>query len=260
LKTRLVPLAPALSPLLAVAASAQGFHEPPLAVDLNPATLRMVMGHSPPDPSGDVTFFTQAKMDAQGNMVPLPAAKMTSLEAHDVKAGETWIWEITNLTHGDHPFHTHGFPLELLEYEFQDDLNPALNFGFVPTQRRMLKDTIRIPPRLGAKGTSRTIARLRVHFDDRGREGEVEAMGEQPTFRPDGSWTSGGWLVHCHILEHAARGMLSFYEIQDASNPFSLLGRFLAGASGNASLTATGDVTPWATSPSRSSERTRARR
>lgn len=166
-------------------------------------TLGMVMGHSAPAPNGDVTFFTQAKM-VMGNMVPLPAPKMTSFDAHDVRAGEVWIWEVTNLTHGEHPFHAHGFPFELLEYEFQDDLNPGLNFNFVPTQRRMLKDTIRIPPRLGAKGSSRTIARLRVHFDDHGREGKIEAMGETPTFRPDGTWTSGGWLVHCHILEHAA--------------------------------------------------------
>ncbi len=208
-------------------------------------TLQMTMGHSPPDANGDVNFFVQGEKDAMGNFVPLPAKKMTSLKAYDVQSDEVWIWEVTNLTHGEHPFHTHGFPFELLEYEFQDDLdptNPNLNFTFAPTKRRMLKDTIRIPPRLGAKGSSRTIARLRVAFEDFGREGQIEAMGEQPTFRPDGSWTSGGWLVHCHILEHSGRGMLSFYEIKNRDNPFSLLGRFLPGQLGNPSLTASGDV------------------
>jgi FtsP/CotA-like multicopper oxidase with cupredoxin domain len=27
--------------------------------------------------------------------------------------------------------------------------------------------------------------------------------------------TSGGWLFHCHILEHSARGMMGFFEVYE---------------------------------------------
>ena len=72
-----------------------------------------------------------------------------------------------------------------------------------------------MPARLGAKGTSRTIARLKVHFDDTGRQGQLAAHGETATFDPSGNWTSGGWLFHCHILEHSAKGMMSFLQVMD---------------------------------------------
>ena len=145
----------------------------------------MTFGHGLPDPvSGDVTFFAQAMM-AGGQMTPLPAAKIGSFEAHDVRVGETWTWEVTNLTHGDHPFHVHGFFFELLEHEWEDDLNPdpALNFSFQPLARRQLLDTIRIPARLGAKGTSRTYTRLRVHFDDNRAQWSSRRAGRDPDLR-----------------------------------------------------------------------------
>jgi len=206
--------------------------------------LPVTFGHSLPDPNtGDVTLFAQAKM-VQGQMVPLPTPKINSFEAHDVEVGDTWIWEVTNLTHGDHPFHIHGFFFELLEYEFQDDLNPALNFNFTPYARRQAKDTIRIPARLGGKGTSRTIARLITHFDDTGRRGQVVAQGDLPTFDRNGNYTSGGWLFHCHLLEHSGRGMLSWFEVRDPADPYHLLGHFIPGALGNPSLTARGKLQP----------------
>ena len=206
--------------------------------------LPFTFGHANPDPTtGDVMMFAQADMSS-GSVVGIPRDKVTSREAHDVNVGEVWRFEVLNLTHGDHPFHAHGFFFELEEYEFQDDTDPSLNFFFRPFARRQIKDTIRLPARLGAKGTSRTFARLRVWFDDTGRQGRVAAMGENATYAADGSWMPGGWLVHCHVLEHSAKGMLTFFEVHDPSNPFTLLGRHLGGAAGLPSLTARGDLSP----------------
>ena len=206
-------------------------------------TLPLMMGHGMPDMMGNVMFFVQMHM-VNGQMMMLPGMQVTSEKAMDVEIGDVWTWQVTNMTHGEHPFHMHGFKFELIEYEFQDDVEPTNNFLFTPQLKRQYKDTIRIPPRLGAKGTSRTIARLRVHFDDTGREsdGGVVAMGERATYAPDGSWTSGGWLAHCHLLEHAARGMATFFEVHDPNEVFTLHGKFLPGTNGNASLTAEGDV------------------
>ena len=203
-------------------------------------SINLMMGHGMPTSTGDVPFFVQMKMMG-GQMMGLPAMMVTSFDANDVNIGETWEWRVTNMTHGEHPFHTHGFPFELVEYEFQDDLDPALNFKFQPSVKRAYKDTIRIPPRLGGKGTSRTIARLRVTFDDTGREGQAHAMGEKATYDANGNWTSGGWLAHCHILEHVKQGMGTFIEVHEPNEVFTLHGRFLDGTR-RASLTATGNV------------------
>jgi len=212
--------------------------------------LPVVFGHGNPDPdTGEVVHFVQAMMTmvpGQGMvMTPLPTPLIDSFNAHDVDVGEVWDWKVTNLTHGDHPFHAHGFFFELLEYEWQNDLDPdpSQNFKWQPTTRR-LKDTIRIPARLGLKGPSRTITTLRVRFDDTGREGRVEAQGMLPTFDPSGAWTSGGWLFHCHILEHSGSGMLSILEVHEPDEVFRLLGKSLPGTLGKPSLTARGDLTP----------------
>ena len=106
---------------------------------------------------------------------------------------------------------------------------------FAPPRKK--KDVIRIPARTGAKMMSKSITRLRVHFDDTGREGQIVAEGKDPTFDVNGDWTSGGWLVHCHILEHSGRGMVSFFEVRDPADPWHLLGKHLAGTHGNPSLT-----------------------
>jgi hypothetical protein len=227
-----------------------GEYEPPAALRTYPlaestmGVLPLTFGHSLPDAQGNVKFFAQAEFSTSGSLIPLPAPKITSFKALDVEPNQTWTWQVTNLTHGDHPFHTHGFFFELIEWQFIDMVDPTNNVTFQPNVKRMFKDTIRLPPRLGAKGTSKTITRLRVRFDDSGREGQIEAMGEKATYQPNGDWTSGGWLAHCHILEHSGKGMLTFFEIKNPTNPFRLLGAFLPGNNGNASLTATGDLSP----------------
>ena len=209
--------------------------------------LPVTFGHSSPDPAGDVNFFAQADFIPNGSggttMVPLPTAKIDSFKAHDVHVGDVWLWEVTNLTHGDHPFHTHGFYFQPLEIELIDDINPIL--GRKETfYNTMWKDTIRLPARPGLKGSSRTVLRALVHFDDVGREGQVVAQGDLPTLQADGSMSSGGWLFHCHVLEHSGRGMLSYYEVREKSDPFWLVGHGLAGTNGIAGLSASGSLDP----------------
>ena len=201
--------------------------------------LPVTFGHGNPDPAGNVTMFAQADFST-GTMVPLPSAKIDSFNAHDVNVGETWNWEVTNLTHGDHPFHTHGFPFVLDEIEFIDMEDPTQNIVFT-WPFKMLKDTIRAPARGGNKGMSMSIVRARAYFDPSGREDDVAAQGQLPTFDPNGDYVSGGWLFHCHVLEHAAKGMLSWYEVHDPADPFTFLGKQLAGANGYPSLTVQGD-------------------
>ena len=61
-----------------------------------------------------------------------------------------------------------------------------------------------------------------MHFDDTGREGLVGAFDlgavASPVFgaRNEGiieRGQSGGWLFHCHILDHADRGMMSLFNL-----------------------------------------------
>jgi FtsP/CotA-like multicopper oxidase with cupredoxin domain len=205
--------------------------------------LPVTFGHLLPDPQGNVTLFAQADFSS-GTMVPLPAAAVDSFNAHDVEVGDVWTWEVRNLTHGDHPFHTHGFSFVPIEVEFVDLDVPERN-ATVPWPFEEVKDTVRAAARGGSvPGRSWTLTRGVVRFDDEGREGRIEAQGQLPTFDPGGAWTSGGWLFHCHVLEHSAKGMLSFFEVHDPGNPFTLLGKHLAGAAGRPSLTASGDLSP----------------
>ena len=166
--------------------------------------IPVTFGHTPPNATGDITFFVARK-----NVMPLPFPTVTSADAPTVTVGETRVWEVTNLTGGDHNFHPHGFMFQLIETEFIDLDNPDNN-AIVPASHLEVKDTIRIPRRPGAPGRSRTITRLAVTFTDTGREGQVEAFGKEA-----GEDTSGGWVFHCHILEHADRGMMSFFQVRN---------------------------------------------
>ena len=224
------------------------FPQFPEPYGLEEPSIPVTFGHSLPDPNtGNVTLFAQSRPGDDGGIVPLPSMKVGSFEAHDIEIGDVRKWEVTNLTHGDHPFHVHGFFFELIEMEWVDMLNPSTNAKFTPlydnfktgapnpnnpfVPPRKRKDTVRVPARLGAKGTSKAFTRLRVVFDDTGREGRVTAEGGIPTFDKNGDYTAGGWLFHCHVLEHSGRGMLSFFELRDPNSSISNLGNSLAGAS-----------------------------
>lgn len=177
---------------------------PTAPIDASDAdTIVATFGHSMPTPEGDITFFTYM-VDG----TPRPFPMLSAEEAPTVFVGETRIWEVVNLTEGVHPFHQHGFSFQPIEIEYIDMDNPANN-RIVPFEHVEDKDTVLVPPRPGSvRMRSRTILRAAVHFDDTGREGEVAASGKEP-----GEDTSGGWLFHCHVLEHSASGMMGFFNL-----------------------------------------------
>ena len=170
----------------------------------NAQKIMVMFGHSLPAPNGDVTAFAAMKAGK-----PLPFPMVTAADAPTVKVGEVRIWEVVNMTGADHPFHAHGFFFQPIEVTYIDDQNPSRNktvkFPFVED-----KDVVIVPRRPGlVRGKSRTILRAAVKFDDTGRKGQIEAYGKDP--KPG---LSGGWLFHCHVLEHAAIGMMSFVQVR----------------------------------------------
>jgi len=201
----------------------------PLTIDPNMKTLPVVFGHGFPDKvTGDVMFFAQvqrpdpllAAVRARTMVMPppfgpIPMMKQTASTGYHVKIGETRVWEIVNFTGGDHNFHTHGFRFQHLDSEYID-LDDARNNYIEKAQRLTYEDTFRIPKRPNLiLGRSFTIVRVIGRFDDRSRRRpyrrrsrDLLAGGLVPT-----ATTSGGWLVHCHHLPHAARGMMSFITV-----------------------------------------------
>lgn len=168
----------------------------------NAQTLPITFGHMFPNAQGDITFFA-----TKVNGVGIPFDQITSETALKAHSGGTYIWEVTNLTQGDHPFHPHGFSFQWLDTRYEDQ-DVALHNRVETATEPQWQDTIRIPGRPGELGRSKTVTRLAVRFDDTGREGQIYASGKIP--QPG---QSGGWFVHCHILEHSARGMATFLEI-----------------------------------------------
>ncbi|MFW5926275.1 MAG: multicopper oxidase family protein [Myxococcota bacterium] len=167
--------------------------------------LPVTFGHDMPDGDGNVTFFA-TMIEGEGGV---PFDDLQPDQGLEATVGDTYIYEITNMTGGDHPFHPHGFFFQPLEVQYMDMDDPANN-RTEPWPRVENRDSIAIPERPGAKGSSMTIVRLAVRFDDTGREGQVEAFGKVPT-----DTQSGGWLVHCHILEHSTRGMMTFLNLRE---------------------------------------------
>ncbi|MCG8462418.1 MAG: multicopper oxidase family protein [Holophagales bacterium] len=191
-------------------ASTEDFYAPPSQLveleALSPAgapVLPLVFGHTLPSwHTGEVTFFAQVP----GKPFPV----LTPEDVYTLGAGQTYIWEVRNLTGSHHNFHVHGFSFQHLETELVDLDDPSAN-TIIPETFLEDKDTILIVRRPGAvPGRSWSITRLITRIDDTGREGQVFAGGKVPT-----ATTSGGWLLHCHILEHSARGMMSFFQVDD---------------------------------------------
>jgi FtsP/CotA-like multicopper oxidase with cupredoxin domain len=88
-------------------------------------------------------------------------------------AVETWVVE--NHTHMDHPFHLHGAPFQVVSVQHDDG-------AVVPATFRQWKDVVVVPP----ESTLRFVVRY-----------------ERP----------GMWMFHCHILEHAERGMMGMIHV-----------------------------------------------
>ncbi len=174
------------------------------AIDTTGApVLNLTLGHTFPDwDTGEVTAFIQAPGK--------PFAALTPRDVHTVSTGGTYVWEVKNLTGGHHNFHTHGWGFQHIETEFVDLANPGdPNTNYVePASHLENKDTFLLKRRPGfVPGESFSISRFAVTFDDVGREGQIAAGGKVPS-----ATRSGGWLTHCHILEHAARGMMTFFQ------------------------------------------------
>jgi len=184
--------------------------------------IKIIFGHSPVDPTtGDVTFFIKMKMnpdfDSVTNpsvpkMLPVPYEKVSNEIADKVKPNETKIINIVNMTGGDHNFHLHGFMFQLLDTQLIDD-DKAIQDPVIPAKFTEFKDTILIPRRSGAFGKTRSITRLIVKFDDTDRENQIFADGKVVGIDNLGEKKSGGWIIHCHFLEHSARGMMSYIQV-----------------------------------------------
>ena len=169
-------------------------------------TLALTLGHTIPDwQTGEVKAFIQA--------VGMPFANLTPEDVYTVTAGGTYVWEVKNLTGSHHNFHTHGWSFQHIETEFvdlDDPTNPDTNYT-EPATHLEDKDTFLLQRRPGlVPGRSFSLSRFAVRFDDVGREGAVAADGLAAT-----ASRSGGWLAHCHILEHAALGMATFFQVTD---------------------------------------------
>ena len=188
------------------------YDPPPSLRDLEPIaaagapTLELTLGHTVPDwNTGEITAFIQE--------VGKSFAVLGHGDVYSVESGKTYVWGIKNLTGSHHNFHTHGWSFQHLETRFvdlDDPTNPDRNYVTAATHLED-KDTILIPRRPGTvPGRSFSLTRLAARFGDAGREGQVAADGK--TVR-DGR--SGGWLAHCHILEHAARGMSTIFQVTD---------------------------------------------
>ncbi|MBK8979274.1 MAG: multicopper oxidase family protein [Planctomycetes bacterium] len=221
------------------AAPAAARYEPPAVLRADPVAplvpdpalppLPVILGHSQPNPAdGSLMFFLQVDRGADlldavhahrtafpADYEPRPMMKQRADDGFAVRVGETRVFEVVNFTGNDHNFHVHGFRFQHLDTEYVDLDEPA-NEGCEAPLRLAFEDTIRIPRRPGfSLGRSYTIVRLAARFDDddlpaelRRTRQELVAGGLAP-----GPTTSGGWVLHCHFLEHSARGMMSFLSV-----------------------------------------------
>ena len=122
----------------------------------------------------DLTIQLGGKDGVVMGINDIPFSRVVPIEA---KIGETHIWTITNNTDFSHPFHLHGYFFQVLD---DGDLStPRSTGGKVPEW----KDTVDIP-------VGKTV-RIAIKFDER----------------------PGGWMYHCHILDHAELGMMGLLHV-----------------------------------------------
>jgi FtsP/CotA-like multicopper oxidase with cupredoxin domain len=90
-----------------------------------------------------------------------------------VNVGELQVWEVSNTSLMDHPFHLHGFFFQIIEENGK------------PLDYKAWKDTYNLKPK----------SKIKIAW--------------MPDNRP------GGWMYHCHILEHHEAGMMAHFEVVD---------------------------------------------
>jgi FtsP/CotA-like multicopper oxidase with cupredoxin domain len=130
---------PADQPLLNVEVT----QDPPSTAPRVPATLASIV---PLDTADAGTRTVTFDVVDEGGVSYLGIDGRTNDEI-DVHADSTEVWEISNTTTQDHPFHMHGFPFQVLDVNGTPP--PVLEW----------RDTVNVP----ANGTMR----FAVHFDDR---------------------------------------------------------------------------------------------
>jgi len=219
---------------------------PQIEIDGNAERLPVVFGHAPPKADGSVVFFNAVRMTDEILMAldnlqlaaeddltlgpvpgmvmppmfqPQPFKLLAASDALQARVGETREWYLVNFTGGDHTFHSHGFffqPLEVIQVNLDGRVaSERVIKSSLPLE---IKDSILLPRRSGMAGRSWTILRAAVRFDDndlppylRRDVWELVAYGKTSPINPGD--LSGGWLAHCHFLEHADSGMMNFLNL-----------------------------------------------
>jgi FtsP/CotA-like multicopper oxidase with cupredoxin domain len=171
------------------------------------AETTLKFGHSMPMADGSIDFLINGKRYDQ----------LTTDDTPDAAIGETQVWNLVNMTGGDHPFHLHGFFFQVLETITKDPDGNIIDVTAAPPLED--KDMVNLPHRPGAPGSTTTV-KVAVRFDPAaGLSAEdITAFGG-PDSRVNADLDnlqrghSGGWQFHCHILEHADTGMMSYVEV-----------------------------------------------
>jgi len=171
------------------------------------AETTLKFGHSMPMANGMIKFLINGKT----------ANEVTTHDAPDAQVGETQVWNLVNMTGGDHPFHLHGFFFQVLETIYKDKDGNVLEV--VPAPQLENVDMVNLPARNGPMGAM-SIVKIAIDFSPaEGLTGaDIEANGgmaviENADLSIGKRGRSGGWQFHCHILEHADTGMMSFVEV-----------------------------------------------
>jgi FtsP/CotA-like multicopper oxidase with cupredoxin domain len=136
--------------------------------------------------------------------IPRPVDPMTmASSARWAKVGDILELTVTNITQAHHPFHLHGFSIQPISLTRTNGPHPVTyNFPY-----HEFRDNIDIP---GGKQDSDEndgfTLKFRVRLDDRPQMDGMTIGG-----------ALGRWVFHCHIFFHASFGMISEFDVVDAS-------------------------------------------
>ncbi|CEM28626.1 unnamed protein product [Vitrella brassicaformis CCMP3155] len=191
---------------------------PQLEMDTDTPMLHVEYGHSMPEgETGQLSFWMMSSAEGE----PLPNMMLTARQAPHFYVNDTVMIHVNNPMMAWHNFHIHGFKFQVIEVAQSNSSHghahthatadnhthtPVMHHMPPPSEQpRHWKDTVAVPPSSSVKAL--------VHFTDEGRAGKVSAFGA----KSEGE-RSGGWLFHCHMLEHAAAGMSAFFQLTERDN------------------------------------------
>lgn len=178
-----------------------------IRVTSSAATQTLRFGHSMPAINGAIKFLINGKTFDELDSSTTPNAKV----------GDTQVWNLVNMTAGDHPFHLHGFFFQVLETIEKDKDGNVIKT--ISASHLENKDMVNLPRRPGPRGSTTTV-KIAVKFSPpKGLPVKrIVASGGVPAIiNADITHglrgVSGGWQFHCHVLEHADLGMMSYVEL-----------------------------------------------